>query len=223
MSIYKYFDTFETEITINSKIIKYNKIDKNVKIFSINCNNDVYKYNTDKPQFYNSTYCINYKCKNINLFVDFVKIPNVKYVFIPCISLSCKGNYLYIHKYLLTHCIFYYSHSIQFYKFDNIIHNKYLSDLIVNKSNLFNEFKNEYDKNEVYNLDLTNELKDYENFNKLFKNEKTAANTIKKLISCAESNIVDEELKNIWYNLFYLQMSEVIEIVEMISKCVIKL
>ena len=113
---------------------------------------------------------------------------------------------------------FCYMKNIKFYKpKSNNLKNKYLNDIIVNCSYMINQFKIEYSFDEIYNLDLRNELKDYERFNELFKDNKTSAETMYYLIYCLKYNVLNDDIKNITYNLYYLQMTEVIEIVQIIS------
>ena len=101
--------------------------------------------------------------------------------------------------------IFYYVANTKFYKPKlNDLKNNYLNDIIVNSSNLFVEFSKEYSTDEIKELDLRNELKDYEEFNKLFKDSETAAETIHYLIYYLKSNIINDKIKNIIYNLYYL-------------------
>ena len=114
--------------------------------------------------------------------------------------------------------IFCYSRLISFYKPKvNNLTNNYLSDIIVNSSNVFNDFSKEYSNDEIKTLDLRNELKDYDKFNELFKDSKTSAQTIHHLIIYIKSNLIDNDFNNIIYNLYYLQMTEIIEIIDMIS------
>lgn len=100
-------------------------------------------------------------------------------------------------------------------KSNNLL-NKYLSGLIVQGSDIFTEFGKEYDLDEIIDLDLRKELKEYKKFNELFMTDVKAAETINDLIIKLKN---DEPIEDyIIYNLKYLQMSEIIEILNVVSR-----
>lgn len=196
-----YKDSLYSEIIYNDIPIRSSDCNKLCYISynntnTINYNGFKYVYMPNHTKFF-----VNHEYKDEDDDEDINEIENIN-----------KNNY-----------IFYYVANTKFYKPKlNDLKNNYLSDIIVNSSNLFVEFSKEYSINEIEKLDLRNELKDYEEFNKLFKNFEVAAETIHHLIYYLKSNIINDKIKNIIYNLYYLQMSEIIEIVQIISNKYLK-
>ena len=93
--------------------------------------------------------------------------------------------------------------------------NKYLPDIITKSSNLFIEFKKEYTKDEIFNLDLRKYLKNIEN---LPKNSKSMALMIHHLISYVMCDLIDDYVKSMIHNLFYLQIIDVLDLIEVITR-----
>ena len=119
-----------------------------------------------------------------------------------------------------------HNHDLKFYNIGNnkmfigdcgYTKNKYLSNLVIDNSNLFKEYFKIYSNNEIYNLDITAELKNYNIFNELFKNNESAANTINNLIKYVFNEYINDILKDIFYNMYYLQMFDILEMIELIT------
>ena len=119
-----------------------------------------------------------------------------------------------------------YEHNLKFYRIGNhtkfigdckYTKNKYLSNLVIDNSKLFKEYFKMYSNIEIYDFDISAELKDYNKFNKLFKDNKSMGNTINNLIENVFNEYIDDDLKNIFYNMYYLQMFDIIEMIELIT------
>ena len=110
------------------------------------------------------------------------------------------------------------SRSIQFKKYDEqYTYSKYLSDLCVNESNLIKNYINEHSPEEVYNYDYRKDLKDYEIFKEYTRDSNSIVLLIHHLICYQNIKPKDEEIenkfKNIIYNLYQLEMKDIIDIV----------
>jgi len=217
----KIYEPFDKKLKIEFHN-NQNIINENFKYASPFCfiefNNNIYKYNTSDSKYWSmfiksneAKYLISY----FDLTLDFNNFKNVEYIFIP------YGN---INNLEMNNLKFCYTKDIKYYKEDEgNEQNKFLNNIIINSSNLFKKFSEEYTNEEIYNLDLRNEIKDYNKFNEIFKNEETTAETIKKLILYVLYDLIDNNIKNIFYNIYYLQMFEILEMIELITKKFIKL
>lgn len=91
--------------------------------------------------------------------------------------------------------------------------NKYLPDIIVKSSDLFTEYRNEYSSEEIYELNL--KLKEVE---KLPGTSEEMALLIHQLIAYVQCDLVDDFMKSMVYNLFSLQMFDIIDLIEVITR-----
>ena len=149
-----------------------------------------------------------------------MNFDNIKYLYMPyTVDIENSDEISYTKKDIEeSNLIFYYTKYIKYYKPKNMEkHNKFLNDIIVNSSKLFDDYSKEYNDEEIYNLNLSKDLKDYEKFNEIFKDKETAAETISNLILCVMYDIVDENIKNIFVNMYYLQMIDILELIELIA------
>lgn len=101
--------------------------------------------------------------------------------------------------------------------------NKYLPDIIVKSSSLFTEFRKEYSSDEIYNIDLTDRLKhcnskDFNGPMGMPENSAEMALMIHHVISYVCCDLVDDYVKAIINNLFYLQMTDILDLIELITR-----
>jgi len=158
-----------------------------------------------------------------NIDAEYVYCPNNEFKFI---NNDESETQHYIPK------IFLYTISTYYYNpnGENIVEgytiNKYLPDIITKSSNIFNEFLKEYTKDEVYNVDLRDNLKSFDkserpisskNLN-LPKDSKEMGLIIHHLISYIQCNLIDDYLISIVSNLFYLQMFDILDLIEIITR-----
>ena len=211
----------DEDMLCNSSINKYFE---SFDPFESNTTNEIYSINA-KYSLYHGDICIgsiglvfNKEHHHfVNVVKRFVSDIDTKYTNLQFIYDSCLSYNIEEIKYV---------HSLKFYCIGNkclfigncdYTKNKYLSNLIIDNSKLFEEYLKIYSSDDVYNLDIAKELRDYENFNKLFSNNKTMGETICKLIEGIKIDYVDNEMKDIFYNMYYLQMFDVIKMIELIT------
>ena len=192
----------------------------------------VLKENTEKYYWYSFV-------NNIKIYnrIDESKI-NVEYIYCPNAKFNEKWRKPKIFFYSGDSEEIYYSPNGEYIENENYTLNKYLPDIIIKSSNLFTEFRKEYSKTEVYNLDVRKYLKTLnrsklefinknleENENEmnenkicLPRNSKELALTIHHLISYVSCDLVDEYSKALIHNLFYLQMTDILDLIELITR-----
>jgi len=113
-------------------------------------------------------------------------------------------------------------HSVKYKKYaERYTYSKYLSDLVVNESNLYKHFIKEYSQNDVHDYDVRKDLRSYEIFNRYTKSSDTMVLLIHHLI-CFQivqpSDATTYSLfKDLIYDLYFLQMSYIIEIINVCS------
>ena len=104
---------------------------------------------------------------------------------------------------------------------ENYKYSKYLSDLVINESKLYESLMKEYSPTEVFEYDVRKDLKRYEIFKKYTKDSNTIVLLIHHLICFQLVEPDDKETyclyKDMIYNLYYLQMSNIIEIISVCS------
>lgn len=96
-------------------------------------------------------------------------------------------------------------------------YSKYLSDLVVNESELYKVFMKEYSPTELFEYDIRKELRNYETFKKYTKDSNSIILLIHHLICFQNIEPDDKEVyclyKDMIYDLYFLQMSYIIEII----------
>lgn len=167
------------------------------------------KINDENLYISNSNFNYMYKLNNAReLSITF---ENIRYIYAPNDEINenlkhCLSRHIYVN--VKNH--FQYSPNLNNYS------NKYLCDNIVKSSNYFTNELSEYSKDEIYELDIRDLLNDYEKFNNAFK-EENVKNTIHNLIEAAIIDYIDDEIRNIFYNMYYLKMFELLGFIEFVS------
>jgi hypothetical protein len=182
--------------------------------YMINYNFYCYIYLSNTIGLVSKTYT---DCYSESGLLDFFKDDDSKYDIV---------QFLYLPNYKNDKLCLKYTHKLKFYNINNCkmfigdckyTKNKYLSNLVINNSKLFEEYFKIYSNDEIYNLDISIEIKNYNKFNELFKDNESAGNTITYLIENIFNEYIDDDLKDIFYNMYYLQMFDIIEMIELIT------
>ena len=205
----------------------YPKLDKNENDYNINkCSyaiakkNNEYKFIHHPYNIGNPKHIIGFNVKEKYLDYNdivrsFVEIENTKYI-----------NLQFIYNPYINNCHITHLHNLKFYHIGNdslfignceYTKNKYLSNLVIDNSKLFEEYAKIYSHDELYNFDVSKELKDYNTFKKYFMDQTTAAKLIDKLIDNINIDYIDDEMKNIFYNIYYLQMFDILKMIGVIT------
>ena len=228
-------DNIKTCVYNDFKNLNYDRIKQdNYKIYNNEINSiKIFDDYSDHPEFV-------YKIKNSNIYSDNVqkyqfnnkneveKTFNISYSKnIETYWFKNEFEYDYVYRPYdnsnkFNGRIFIYTQTKQYYKINNKFIsgyniNKNIPDIITLSSNLFKEIIQNNNYKEVYNLDLTKDLKMKNKFLN-YNDSKKFTKLIHYLIAYVKCDISNEFTKSIFYNLFYLKMLDIIDIIEIITR-----